>query len=141
MPYQTDKELDLTPKTAMKYIVSSAHRRHQRNKSRWTISIDMEIDCFINSQTSNWIETSVSWGVIQQKNTLLNVGVNPHRQPLKLAKFVDSSGNDIWHGYPADYERNCQDRPGMVVLQNWRENGIIEKHHMIKIRQGKECNL
>ena len=141
MPYLTDTELDLTPKTLKKYFVSSAHRRYQKDKSRWTISIDNEIECFVNSQTSNWIEDLVSWGVFQQGNNLLNIGVNPQRLPLKIAKFVDCSGDDIWHGYPADYARNYQDRPGMLVLQNWRERGIIEKHHIIKIRQGKECNL
>src|SRR5688572_32569235 len=128
MPYKPDTEINLAPRTDKIYLASSAHRRKQKDKSRWTISIDDEIECFILSQISNWVETAKAWGLRLNRNSLEQVGENPQREALKLAKFVDSSGNNVWHGYPADYVRNNQDRPGMVVLLAWRALGIIEKH-------------
>jgi hypothetical protein len=136
-----DKEIDLTPQTDKKYICSSAHRRKQPDKSRWTITIDQEVGCFVSSVTFKWIETSMAWGLISHGNVLLILGINSQGVSLKVAKFVDSNGNNLWHGYPADYVRNYQDRPGVAILKDWRTKGMIEKHHIIKIRQGKECNL
>jgi len=141
VPYQSDIPLDLQPSTDKKYIVSSAHRRHQPDKSWWTISIGDEVNCFIASVVNNWIEFAVAWGHIQNGNSLRVIGNNSQNLPLKLAKFIDSTETNVWHGYPADYVRNCQDRPGMPILQDWRIKGIIEKHHIVKIRKGKECNL
>jgi hypothetical protein len=141
VPYTIDAPIDLTPRTTKKYTVSSAHRRHQPDKSRWTISVDAEVECFIDSHFNNWTEVSIAWGIMYLDNTLLVVGVSSLNDSLKLAKFVDSSANGLWHGYPADYVRNYQDRPGMIILKDWRIRGIIEKHQMIKIRKGKVCNL
>ena len=141
MPYQTNIALDLTPRVTQKYLVSPAHRRRQAGKSRWTISVDEEVECFIHSQTHNWIEASTAWGIIQNGNGLLILGLSTTNISLKLAKFVDSDGTNLWHGYPADFVRNNHDRPGMLTLHDWKTRGFIEKHHMIKIRKGKECNL
>src|SRR5687767_3436475 len=115
MLYKPDTELNLAPRTDKIYLVSSAHRRKQKNKSRWTISIDDEVECFILSQVSNWVETAKAWGLRPNRNSLDELGVNPLEESLKLAKFVNSSSDDVWHGYPADYVRNNQDRPGMIV--------------------------
>jgi hypothetical protein len=141
VPFKSDIPLDLRPRTDKQYIVSSAHRRHQANKSWWIIPIDSEVDCFITSIINNWIESTTAWGNIHNGNGLEILGNNSFHIPLKLAKFVDSANTNIWHGYPADYVRNEQDRPGIVILQDWRIRGIIEKHHVVKIRKGKECNL
>lgn len=141
MPYELDKDLDLTPRTTAKYYISSAHRRVQKNKSNWIITINQEVDCFIYSQTKTWIENMVSWGLIPLGNNLLVLGLNSHKEELKIAKFVAKNKEGVWHGYPADFCRNIQDRPGMPILQNWRTDGHIQKHHITKIRQGKECNL
>ena len=141
MPYELDKDIDLTPRTTAKYYISSAHRRLQRHKSRWTITVNEEVDCFIDSRTNTWIDNAASWGLIQSGNNLLVLGLNSHNEELKIAKFIAKNTTGVWHGYPADFCRNIQDRPGMSILQSWRTNGHIEKHHITKIRQGKECNL
>ncbi|MCX6238415.1 MAG: hypothetical protein NTY07_12805 [Bacteroidia bacterium] len=141
MPYQTNIALVLTPRITQRYLVNPAHRRRQAGKSRWIITVDEEVECFITSQTLRWVEVSTAWGVIQNGNSLLVLGLSSNNISLKLAKFVDSDGKDLWHGYPADFVKNNQDRPGMVTLQDWKTRGFIEKHHMIKIRKGKECNL
>lgn len=141
MPYELDTDIDLAPRTTEKYYISSAHRRVQRNKSHWTVTIDQEVDCFVLSQTSNWIENIVCWGLISNGNNLLVLGLNSQREELKIAKFVAKNNYRVWHGYPADYCRNDQDRPGIRILQDWRTKRHIEKHHIIKIRRGKVCNL
>jgi hypothetical protein len=141
VPYQTNIPLDLTPRTTQIYFVSPAHRRRQVGKSRWTITVDEEVECFITSQTLRWVEVSTAWGIIQNGNGLLVLGLSSNNISLKLAKFVYSDGTDLWHGYPADFVKNNQDRPGMVTLRDWKTRGFIEKHHMVKIRKGKECNL
>ncbi len=141
MPYEIDKNIDLKPTTTSIYYVSSSHRRVQRNKSRWTVTVDQEVECFISSQLNSWIEDVFSWGLIPNGNGLLVLGQNSQNEELKIAKFVAKNNDGFWHGYPADYCKNVQDRPGMSILSDWRTNGYIEKHHIIKIRQGKECNL
>ncbi|WP_308131381.1 hypothetical protein [uncultured Flavobacterium sp.] len=141
MPYELDRDIDLTPQTTAKYYVSSAHRRIQRHKSRWTVTIDKEVECFIDSQTKSWIDATASWGIIQEGNNLLVLGLNSQNEELKIAKFIAKNNDGVWHGYPADFNRKIQDRPAMSILQSWRTHGHIEKHHITKIRQGKECNL
>ncbi|MBL7690598.1 MAG: hypothetical protein JNM41_03320 [Flavipsychrobacter sp.] len=141
MPYDIDAELDLSPRIEEVYFISSAHRRRQANKSFWTVSADQEVDCFITSQTNSWVEISKAWGLLQNGNSLLILGQNYHNEPLKIAKFVVKNEQRVWHGYPADFCRNNQDRPGTGILKDWRTRGYIEKHHIVKIRQGKECNL
>lgn len=141
MSYTVDTELDLSPETDQKYIVSSAHRRKQKDKSRWTVSLDVEVQCFIQCQRAPWVEDTTGWGIIPNGNSLIELGVNCINEKLKIAKFVDSASTGLWHGYPADYMRKAQDRPGMLTLQAWLRNGHIQKHHLTKIRQGKTCNL
>jgi len=141
MVYEKNKNIDLNPRTTSIYFVSSAHRRKQKHKSRWTVTVDHEVECFINSQENSWIEDFVGWGLIPNGNSLLVLGQNSQKEELKIAKFVAKNDDRVWHGYPADYCRNIQDRPGMSILSDWRTAGHIEKHHIIKIRQGKECNL
>ncbi|WP_430898658.1 MULTISPECIES: hypothetical protein [unclassified Paraflavitalea] len=141
MPYEVDRNIDLTPRITSRYYVSSAHRRLQENKSRWTVTIEEEVECFVNSQRNSWIEGVFSWGLIPSESNLLILGENFQNEELKIAKFVAKNGDGVWHGYPADYCRNIQDRPGISILSKWRANGHIKKHHIVKIRQGKQCNL
>ena len=141
VPYELDTNIDLIPRTEAKYYISSAHRRVQRNKSRWTTTLEQEVECFVSSQINNWVEEICSWGIVQNGNSLLILGQNPQNESLKIAKFVAKNNDNVWHGYPADFCRNIQDRPSITILQNWRTNGHIEKHHITKIRQGKQCNL
>ena len=149
--HQLDKELNIEIKILndeieenlkMKYIFSSAHRRTQKDKTRWTVSTHTEIDCFKNTQTSKYLEgDEVAWGCLKTTSGLIDLGINGHKENLKIAKFVDKNKLKIWHGYPADFVRNPQDRPSVSVLKKWRTGDIIEKHHITKIRQGKTCNL
>jgi hypothetical protein len=140
MLLELDKEINLSPKVDTCYVISSHHRKYVNDKkSRWVVSMQEEIDCFVNACTAKWFDYPTVWGIIKQDSHLIKLGESKLNSNLKLAKFVENQNN--WHGYPADYVRNNQDRPGTVVLAKWRKDGIIEKHHIIKIRKGVECNL
>lgn len=126
----------------VKYIFSAAHRRTQKDKTKWTVSTHEELECFKNTQTNKYLDgNTIAWGYIKNTTTLNDLGINGHKENLKIAKFVDKNQLKTWHGYPADFVRNPQDRPSMEILKNWRTSGIIEKHHISKIRQGKICSL
>lgn len=141
MPYPLDTELDLSPRTNCKYFIASYHRmRGHPNKSCWLISHEEEIECFVTSISSLWMESNVGWGLKHDNGAIQIVGESTKQNELKFAKFKGDI-NDLWHGYPADYIRNNQDRPGMVVLRMWIDAGYILKHQMLKIRQGIQCNL
>jgi hypothetical protein len=142
MPYTADTEIDLTAKKTDNYIISSQHRRiGNPNKCIWNITFDEEVDCFIQAMNSNWKRGTEGWGVKVINNILQVVGVNNDRQELKLAKFVDGTKTNIWHGYPADYMNNHQDRPETDILKDWVKKGYLTKPKMNKIRRQVSCNL
>jgi hypothetical protein len=114
--------------------------RGHPNKSCWLISNEDEIECFITSNTSSWTESNIGWGLKSVDGEIQVIGESTQRVELKLAKFIGDQ-NDLWHGYPADYIMKNQDRPSATVLKMWCESGFIVKHQLLKIRQGKQCNL
>lgn len=144
MSYSLDVEIDLLPVTNNRYIISSYHRSRGRRKSDkciWVITREEEVQCFIRSMSSDWGSKSVYWGLKLNETTLQVVGRNYGKEELKIGKFVSNNGNNIWHGYPADYLNRTHDIPDTRVLQIWVENGYIGKSHLRKIRQGMPCNL
>lgn len=126
-----------------RYLFHKQHRsRGNVHKSKWSIALRKELECFTKSLNSGWTVTPLGWGVHYiRKTQLLPLGCNRHNESLYIAKFVDGSSNQTWHGYPADFVRNSQDRPSTNVLTSWRDLGLIKKHHISKIRQGKKCDL
>lgn len=143
MPYQQDIEYNLAPQTASVYFVSSHHRRTRgnNNKSIWTISNDEEVECFIFSKNSNWVDGSICWGLRLLNNVIQVIGRNPAREDLKIAKFVDGTNNNIWHGYPADCKNKKQDIPNTEVLTIWKNNNYLSKSDVRKLKQQLPCNL
>lgn len=142
MPYRTDTEIDLTPQTTSKYIISSQHRRiGNPYKCVWTITYQEEVNCFIQAKTSNWINGKICWGLKVVGNALQAVGRNTDNEDLKFAKFIDGTNTDVWHGYPADYLNRSQDRPTTAILLSWQQSNYLGKHHVRKIKQGIPCNL
>ena len=141
--YKQNTELDLRPDTDYRYVISSQHRKiGNPHKSVWTITYEEEVMCFIMSINSNWNDDSISWGIkLSSSSSLHVIGKNTANEELKIAKFVDGSNNDIWHGYPADYKNNVQDIPPSTVLEKWKNNKYINKSHVRKIKQQLLCNL
>lgn len=142
MPYTADCEINLTTQTIGNYIISSQHRRTGNpNKSIWIISFDEEVNCFIQALNANWRKGTEAWGIKVFGETLQVLGLNYENRELKLAKFVDGTHTNVWHGYPADYMNRAQDRPATNILKVWVDNGYLTKAKMSKIRLGQACNL
>lgn len=143
MPHQVDTEIDLTEqKVDSKYIISSQHRRKGNiHKCIWIISLDEEVNCFVQAIKENWKVGSQAWGLKIVNTVIQVVGHNSRNRELKLAKFIVGNDKDIWHGYPADYMMRAQDRPATDILKAWVNNGYISKAKMSKIRLGHSCNL
>jgi hypothetical protein len=60
---------------------------------------------------------------------------------LFVAKFVASAPPAVWHGYPADHERNPQDIPESEVLRDWIQSGLLAAAKVRKLTRGQPCNL
>lgn len=122
------------------YYTSVSQHRHRTNseKSRWTVSIQEEIDCFIVSKSNAWNHPGnnkmIGWGIISHEGRFKILGENCEYNDLKIAKFFGI--NNKWHGFPADYRNNEADRPPMNILLKW-----VDKTKMRKIRGGQKCNL
>jgi hypothetical protein len=143
MNYTLDTELILSS-IKCSYIIVSAHRhRNPPQKSKWTIAPNKEVAIFTHAIKNNWKENNgyISWGALKNGSKTLVLGKNCLGENLHISKFVDGNNNNMWHGYPADYIRNIQDRPAMKILVLWRNAGIIKKKHAAKIRNGIPCNL
>ncbi len=141
MTYRQDTELELQETEPSKYFISSQHRNGNPNKSIWTISLEEEVNCFIQTISNNWKAGVEAWGIKLNGNTLQVVGISNNKYELKLAKFVDGTNTDVWHGYPADHMYKAQDRPTTEILKLWVTEGYLSKAKMNKIRQGQLCNL
>lgn len=123
------------------YLINMEHRSKRNQKSKWTVYPETEVKCFEHACYQSWLVEWGGWGLVLNGDIMLQLGVTRDNLPSKIAKFVDSSQNGIWHGYPADYQRNHQDRPAMKILERWKEIGVIDASAMRKIRGGQKCNL
>lgn len=142
MPYKADTVIDLTGHTTSNYLISSQHRRRGNpNKCRWTITFAEEVACFIQTINQNWRDGNEGWGLKLNNILVQVVGINNDNEELKIAKFIDGTGTNVWHGYPADYTSRSQDRPTTGILRTWVNNGYITKSKMTKIRLGQPCSL
>lgn len=128
------------------YVLNSQHRHGRNpNKSQWTIGTAEEIHIFEHSYASNWLSPTArwSWGLhlVDDKPSVVGRSARSSGpiQYLRIAKFVDNSQS--WHGYPANYRLNLQDRPDDPILEDWRASGYINKRDMTKIKVGERCSL
>ncbi|WP_154990421.1 hypothetical protein [Priestia megaterium] len=126
-----------------KYILASHHRNKQNNnKSLWTITPAEEVESFKLMYTNNWIiEKNKGWSIHRVGYTNGVLGLSPQNEDVQIAKFVDSSNNLQWHGYPVDYRKSRHDRPESGILKNWVDQGIIKRTDMSKILRGKGCTI
>lgn len=142
MQYKLDTEIDLKNEISCNYIISSQHRQTGNpQKSIWKITYKEEVQCFIQAIDCNWKSDSTAWGIKLKDASLQVIGHNNNGQDLKVAKFVDGSNNNVWHGYPADHMNKAHDRPTTTVLKDWVQKGYLTKAKMSKIRQGQSCSL
>jgi hypothetical protein len=111
-------------------------------KSKWTIGASEERDVFVNTKTQNWIQLSEGWGlhIVEGRVAYLGIAQDRARQ-LFVAKFVNSSQNQSWHGYPADHQRHVKDIPSEFVLRKWLDGGLLSPQKIAKLERAKPCSL
>lgn len=128
-----------------KYILSNHHRNKQnRNKSQWIINQTEEIESFkLMIDTNKWIvDNNKGWSLHRVNNTENRIlGISTQNENVQIAKFVDSSNNQNWHGYPIDYRISIYDRPPSSILEDWVDQKIIKKKDKARILLGKDCSI
>ncbi len=129
------------------YIHKIDHRNNSKEKSQWTISQIEEQECFKCSLISNWSEPAyTSWGLHFEDNKVVYLGRSAENEPnlslLFIAKFVDSTQNNKWHGYPANPGgQKQQDIPPQSVLKDWGEKKYFRPAVIRKLSKGQKCRL
>lgn len=132
------------------YIHKVDHRNSSPKKSQWTISEESERECFSHSLISSWSDKEQAeyeyWGLHFDNEQVAYLGITrssggAQQEPLFIAKFLDSSQNNKWHGYPADYVKNNQDKPPSLVLKAWADAQHFSPATISKIAQSKPCKL
>jgi hypothetical protein len=126
------------------YIHKLDHRNGSRIKSQWKINEDAEWQCFATASAqpiSNQI-TCYYWFHFE-KGKIEYLGESKSEdlpvRDLFIAKFISDPHSHDWHGYPADYQKNNQDRPPAIILDYWLKNNYLTAPKISKISQGKPC--
>jgi|TergutMp193P3_1026864.scaffolds.fasta_scaffold16748_4 hypothetical protein len=147
MPYKAGDRVDLTNdfsfydgnnkliKYFYKFIIY--HRNKSSKKSQWLITCNEELEHFIKCVENNWIRNFYGWAIEIMNGNHTVIGVSKDNRDLYIIKFVDGNKNNNWHGYPADYMFNTQDKPPTEILQNWVILGCITKSKMAKVMRGQ----
>lgn len=123
------------------YLIYPPHRNGHHNKSQWRLNEDDELACFRKAYENECCVGHVGWGLHMVSGVAETLGVSIHKEELKIAKFVDSNKNSLWHGYPADYRRKRQDVPSDSVLQKWIQLNLIDRRQAVKLKGGRPCGL
>ena len=124
------------------YLIHPQHRaKGNPKKSCWTITEPEEVASFRFALQQGWLIATLGWGLHMVDGTpqFLGLAAPDHTRKLMLAKFVDGSSDDHWHGYPADHERHRQDLPPVSILQNWLTNRVLTTRQIRNIQLGMPC--
>lgn len=126
------------------YHPNPDHRgdKNSGDKSKWTITVDEEGECFVSARKQDWIEGNRGWGLhfVNENRTLVGSLADSMQQKNRtswIAKFIDGTNTLNWHGWPADTKLKVNDRPLEKVLQDWIDKRYISKAERRKIIQGK----
>ena len=144
--HRTDVEYDMATEypdyqIAGYYKAVSYHRNGTCGKSQWTISVDDELDLFAEAKRDGQLFDDKGYAIWIIDNNAGVLGVTEHDSETKLARFVDGTRSDHWHGYPANYLRAKNDIPPMTLLKLWKDRGLIEKSDMTRMKNQKPCSL
>lgn len=128
--------------TGIFYEIHPDHRNKTRNKSQWIIKIEEERSCFNKTIENSWINKNVGWGLHFENDILSYLGfAQDHITKIFIAKFVDGSNSNHWHGYPADHHRNNDDIPSQKILHLWLDAKVLSSPKIRKILRGQPCSL
>lgn len=144
--HRTDVEYDMTTEypeynISGYYKAVSYHRNGTADKSQWTISVDDELDLFAKTKRDGQIYDDKGYALWIIGNDACVLGITEHQSETRLARFVDGTRSDHWHGYPANYMRAKNDIPPMSLLRQWKESGLIEKSDITRLKLQKPCSL
>lgn len=122
------------------YQPNPVHRNGTQEKSQWRITTPEELACFQATVENQWRLGNVGWGLHSPAGTPEYLGVaEDHATMVFIAKFVGKQA--IWHGYPADHQRNFQDIPDGTILDIWMKLNLIAAAKARKILRGQPCRL
>jgi hypothetical protein len=122
------------------------HRNQSPEKSQWIITEADERECFKYSFILGWSQQScTTWGLYFKENKVDYLGKTATNESsfyyLFIAKFVDSTKNNKWHGYPANPGGKQQDIPPESVTKEWLNKNYLSTHKIRKISKGQKCRL
>lgn len=119
------------------YKINPKHRTSKPSSaaSVWTVSEWIEIQLFVEASRNNWSSNgkSILWSIYSTTAGPSKIGLDLSND-LYIAKFRCDT-NQEWHGYPV-HPRD-DDIPPKEVLENWRNEKIIDKTDMRRIQTGK----
>lgn len=127
------------------YFFSPKHRsKGNANASIWAIGCREEYDLADRSINKKYIEVpdngtikEVAYNVLKINGQIKVVGHNSSGSDLVISKHIKPQGNQ-WHGYPADYIRNQQDKPKNATLQKLQNDDLITRREAVSIARGKK---
>lgn len=135
MKYKFNEPYELTTKQL--YLFNPKHRNSSNpNASTWNITFEEEFD-LADEGICSFKYAKTAFNVKKEFNRLKVLGFSPRKVQLILAKFV-MSFTDNWHGYPADYVSNNQDKPKQSTLKQMVESNKISKKEMRCIGKGQK---
>ena len=124
------------------YIHKPDHRNGTPRKSQWVISENLERLLFKTSKQKKWCDSNKGWGLYIVNGEVKYIGLaQDHKKRVFIGKFVDGNCNQIWHGYPADHQKNTQDIPPVKLLREWSDKDILRPSKIRKLAKGQPCNL
>ena len=135
--YQPGKEYQIYVDLVLyRYYIHKDHRNGNMRKSQWTCSPKDEISLFKRGVKEKWFENneSILFSLVKEG---IEVGKSLSGNRLFFSKFVYNSIN--WHGYPADYIKNSQDKPSKSILCDWFSKKLIGKRCLRQIMKGQPC--
>ena len=128
------------------YCFSPKHRsKSNPNASVWIISLQEEFhlcdDAIFKSKYVQPYSNSkkFAYNLKRESNKLKQLGVsnsNTKDYGLIISKFINDMNLKEWHGYPADYIANTQDKPDDAILLKMKINGLITAREMMRIKRG-----
>ncbi len=141
-----NQEIEILPEIFYTHKID--HRNNSGEKSQWTITELEEKSCFKYSLESYWNKPHyyISWGLYLRNDKVEYLGNSAKNEPelcqLFIAKFIDSSKNSKWHGYPANPSgQKPQDIPPENVLGDWLSKQYLRPQLIRKIARGQKCKL
>jgi hypothetical protein len=119
------------------YVHNPKHRNFTPDAGRWTISEEAERLSFGTALRSGWVGENEGWGLHIENDVPTYLGVDRFDVHSFVAKYIDSSGSTIWHGFP----KAPADVPGPGVLKDWLQEGTLRKKTVKLLSQGRPCSL